>query len=86
MKKKEERDGMQSEDESGRNASTPGRHVPRISRSIMYRMVVLGYIVQVRVSESIRFFFNHKKKCLGGEGDFIKQITMLDTPLERMSP
>lgn len=44
---------MQSEDERGRNASNPRWHVPRISRSIILRMVILGYIVQARVSESI---------------------------------
>lgn len=52
-KKKEERDGMQSEHESGRNASTPGWHVPRISRSIVQRMVIQIYIAQWEVSESI---------------------------------
>lgn len=44
---------MQSEQECGRNASISGWHVPRSSKSIMYRMVVLGYIVQAGVSESI---------------------------------
>ena len=52
-KKKEERDGMQSEHESGRNASNPGWHVPRISRSIIQAMVVLTYISQGGMGESI---------------------------------
>jgi hypothetical protein len=52
--KKEERDGMQREMESGRNASILGWHVLRNSRSINYRRVVLTYKSRVGVSESIR--------------------------------
>jgi len=39
--------------ESGRNASNLGWHVLRISRSINYGRVILGYKYRVGVSESI---------------------------------
>lgn len=52
--KKEERDGMQMQRESGRNASNRGWHVLRISRSINHGKSVLGYKYRVGVSESIR--------------------------------
>jgi hypothetical protein len=44
---------MQMQRESGRNASNPGWHVLRISRSISHGRVVLRYIFRVEVSESI---------------------------------
>jgi predicted amino acid racemase len=51
--KKEERDGMQMQRESGRNASSLGWHVLRNSRSINHGRAVRGYIVRGGVSESI---------------------------------
>jgi hypothetical protein len=51
--KKEERDGMQREMESGRYASNPDWHVLRNSRSINQGKVVLGYKYRGGVSESI---------------------------------
>ncbi len=54
---------MQSEHERGRNASTPCWHVPRSSRSIMYRIVVLGYIVQAGVGESIHLLCLRRTHC-----------------------
>lgn len=70
-KKKEERDGMQSEHESGRNASTPGWHVPRISRSIVQRMVIQIYIAQWEVSESIH------RRCPTNENQTSKVILLI---------
>ena len=51
--KKEERDGMQMQRESGRNASNHGWHVLRISRSINHGRAVRDYIVRGGVNESI---------------------------------
>ncbi len=53
--KKGERDGMQMQRESGRNASIPGWHVLRNSKSINHGRVVLGYKLRVGVIESIQW-------------------------------
>ncbi len=53
--KKGERNGMQRELESGRNASIPGWHVLRNSKSINHGRVVLGYKLRVGVIESIQW-------------------------------
>lgn len=53
--KKEERDGMQREMESGRYASILGWHVLRNSRSIKLGRVVLAYKYRYGVSESIQW-------------------------------
>ncbi len=62
---------MQSEHESGRNASTPGWHVPRISRSITQAMVVLIYISQGRMGESIQ------RRCLKNNTQASKVILLI---------
>jgi len=59
--KKEERDGMQMQRKSGRNASILGRHILRISRSINHGRAVLGYKFRVGVSESIHSVCLKKK-------------------------
>jgi len=82
--KKEERDGMQMQRESGRNASSLGWHVLRISRSINHGKVVLGYKYRVGVSESIHsdcFKKNYKKA-----NEFINQVSMTDGIPGRIHP
>jgi len=68
---------MQSECESGRNASNPGWHVPRISRSISHRMVVLGYISRAGVNESIHW------RCLKKEILMRKVLLLIECPCWR---
>ncbi|PNX46896.1 MAG: hypothetical protein BV459_05540 [Thermoplasmata archaeon M11B2D] len=61
MKRKKERDGMQSEQESGRNASNPRLACPPYPRSIIYGKVVHVYISLAEVSEIIRWLCLKKK-------------------------
>jgi len=61
QEKKEERDGMQMQRESGRNASILGRHILRISRSINHGRAALSYKFRVGVSESIHSVCLKKK-------------------------